>query len=204
MPNSVAPTAPLAPTLAGALWPARGDARLGLLRALVLAFLGSSVLTLSAKVQVPFYPVPMTMQTLVVLVIGAAYGWRLGAATLILYLVEGALGLPVFAGTPEKGSGIPYMLGPTGGYLAGFVAAAAIVGWLAERGWDRSPTRLFIAMAIGHLVIFAAGYLWLASLIGADKAWAGGVAPFYWATLVKNALGGVLLPAAWNFIARRR
>lgn len=200
MPNGAAH---LAPTLAGALWPARGDARLGLLRGLVLAFLGTSALTLSAKLQVPFYPVPMTLQSLVVLLIGASYGWRLGTATLVLYMVEGALGLPVFAGTPEKGLGVAYMAGPTGGYLLGFVAAAGLVGWLAERGWDRSVTRLFVAMAIGHAVIFAAGYAWLASLIGADKAWAGGVAPFLWATLVKNALGAALLPALWSLIARR-
>jgi biotin transport system substrate-specific component len=200
MPNGAAH---LAPTLAGALWPARGDARLGLLRGLVLAFLGSSALTLSAKLQVPFYPVPMTLQSLVVLLIGASYGWRLGSATLVLYLVEGALGLPVFAGTPEKGIGLAYMAGPTGGYLIGFVAGAGLVGWLAERGWDRSVTRLFIAMAIGHAAIFGAGYVWLAALIGADKAWAGGVMPFLWATLLKNALGAALLPALWSIIARR-
>jgi biotin transport system substrate-specific component len=121
----------LAPTLAGALWPARGDARLGLLRGLVLAFLGTSALTLSAKLQVPFYPVPMTLQSLVVLLIGASYGWRLGTATLVLYLVEGALGLPVFAGTPEKGLGVAYMAGRWR-LSPRFRRRRQLVGWLAE------------------------------------------------------------------------
>ena len=103
------------------------------LRAVALAVLGSLLLWASAKIQVPFYPVPMTFQTAVVFLIGLAYGWRLAVATLLLYLAQGAMGLPVFAGTPEKGIGLPYMVGPTGGYLAGFVAAAAITGWVGER-----------------------------------------------------------------------
>src|SRR5947209_549651 len=106
------------PTLIAALWPAGASAGL---RFAVLAGLGSLALTLSAKLQVPFYPVPMTMQSLVVLLIGLGFGWRLGTATVLLYLAEGLAGLPVFAGTPEKGIGLAYMMGPTGGYLAGFV-----------------------------------------------------------------------------------
>ncbi len=130
----MAKEATLYPTLAGTLWPA-GKAH-ALLRGLVLAVAGTALLTVSAKIQIPFYPVPMTMQTFVVLALGMAYGWRLGGATLLLYLAEGATGLPVFAGTPEKGIGLAYMLGGTGGYLAGFVLAAArFVGWsrLARR-----------------------------------------------------------------------
>ena len=122
-------------TLAAALLPRRATALAG---AALLALAGSLLLTLSAKVQVPFYPVPITMQSLVVLCLGATLGARLGAATVVLYLLEGALGLPVFAGTPERGIGLAYMAGPTGGYLIGFVAAAYLVGLLAERGWDRS------------------------------------------------------------------
>ena len=121
-------------TFADLLWPARGASRP--LRALLLALLGSALLTISAKLEVPFYPVPMTMQTLVVLLLGMAYGARLGAATVLLYLAEGAVGLPVFAGTPERGIGIAYMMGPTGGYLVGFVLSAAITGWLTERRRD--------------------------------------------------------------------
>ncbi len=203
MRNDVAQPVSVDPTLAGALWPSAAGARLGVLRGLVLAFVGAALLTVSAKLQVPFHPVPLSMQTLVVLVIGAAYGWRLGMATIMLYLVEGAMGFPVFAGTPEKGLGLPYMMGPTGGYLVGFVAAAGIVGWLAERGWDRSLARLFIAMGLGHVVILAAGYGWLATLIGPEKAWIGGVVPFIWASVLKNALGAALMPAAWAVLARR-
>lgn len=194
-------TQPLRNTLASTIWPAEGDLSAPL-RAVILAVVGTALLTLSAKLKVPFYPVPMTMQSLVVLVIGATYGWRLGAATVALYLVEGALGLPVFADTPERGIGLPYMLGPTGGYLVGFVLAAGVVGWLAERGWDRSVPLTFAAMAVGHAVLFAAGFAWLATLIGPDKAWTLGVVPFALATLLKTALGAVLVPALWNLVRR--
>lgn len=187
-------------TLVGTLWPSSAS---GVVRAVLLALVGTALLTLSAKVKVPFYPVPMTMQTFVVLVIGAAYGWRLGALTILAYLAEGALGLPVFADTPEKGIGLAYMMGPTGGYLAGFVAAAAFVGWLAERGWDRSPARLFAAMALGHAVLFCFGVAWLASYLGFEKAWMAGVAPFYLATLLKTALGTAVMLGGWS-VARRR
>src|ERR1700736_872176 len=102
------------PTFVAAMWPERAWVGFA-----VLALLGSLALTVSAKLQVPFYPVPMTMQSLVVLLIGLAFGWRLGTATVLLYLGEGLAGLPVFAGTPEKGIGLAYMMGPTGGYLAG-------------------------------------------------------------------------------------
>src|SRR5690349_15200312 len=122
------------PTLIDALWPAGATP---VIRWAVLALAGSLLLTASAKAQVPMWPVPMTMQSFVVLVIGMAYGARLAGATVALYLLEGALGLPVFAGTPEKGIGLAYMAGPTGGYLAGFAVAAVAMGWLAERGWDR-------------------------------------------------------------------
>ena len=192
--------APSQGLLAASVWP---ENRSGLLRAALLCLLGSALLTLSAKVQVPFWPVPMTMQTYAVLVIAAMFGSRLGVATVLLYLAQGAAGLPVFAGTPEKGLGLAYMMGPTGGYLVGFIVAAWIVGLLAERGWDRSIVRLFAAMALGHFVIFGFGIAWLAQLVGAEKAWMLGVAPFYAATVFKTALGAVTLPAAWALIDRR-
>src|SRR5882724_2427393 len=119
--------------------------------------LGVCVLTLSAKIQVPFWPVPMTLQTLAVLMLAMGYGARLGAATVVAYLIAGAAGLPVFAGTPERGIGLAYMMGPTGGFLVGFVLAAWLAGVLAERGWDRSFLKCAAAMLIGHVVIFAAG-----------------------------------------------
>lgn len=175
----------------------------GLIRAVLLALVGTALLTLSAKVKVPFYPVPMTMQTLVVLMLGAAYGSRLAVATVLLYLVEGAIGLPVFADTPERGIGLAYMMGPTGGYLLGFIAGAWVVGKLAEFGYGRSFGTMFVAMTAGHIVIFLGGFAWLAMLIGPKAAWIGGVAPFFWATLLKTMLGTALLPALWSAVDRR-
>jgi biotin transport system substrate-specific component len=177
-----------------------GKGSRSLARDAMIALVATGILAISAKIQVPFYPVPMTMQSLVVLVIGAAFGWKLGAATLALYLFEGAMGLPVFA----KGGGLAYMMGPTGGYLLGFVAAAAVTGYLAERGWTKSVLGTLAAMTIGHAVIFLFGFGWLASLIGASKAYLGGVAPFYAATLFKTLLGAALLPAAWWMVERAR
>jgi biotin transport system substrate-specific component len=186
-------------TLTDALWPA-STTPARLTRAVILALAGSLLLTVSAKIQIPFWPVPMTMQTFVVLVLGMAYGWKLAAATLLLYLAEGAFGLPVFAGTPERGIGIAYMVGATGGYLAGFLAGAALCGWLAERGWDRSWWRTAIAMSAGHLLILALGWAWLATLVGPAKAFAVGVAPFYAATVAKTALAVLALPLAWKIL----
>jgi biotin transport system substrate-specific component len=182
-------------TLMSLLWPSRTALRAG-----VLVVLGSALLALSAKVQVPFYPVPMTMQTLVVLVIGAAYGWRLGAATVAFYLFQGLMGLPVFAG---PAAGPLYMAGPTGGFLIGFVAAAAVTGFMAERGWDRSLLRVVAMMAVGHAVLFAFGLGWLSTLMPLGKAWAVGVAPFAAATLLKTALAAALMQAAWSVASRR-
>ncbi|MHB2166934.1 biotin transporter BioY [Alsobacter sp. R-9] len=195
---------PMPNTLASVFWPARGEQAATWLRLAILAVLGTLLLTISAKVKVPFYPVPMTMQTLVVLVLGAAYGWRLAVATVALYLLQGAMGLPVFADTPERGIGLPYMMGPTGGYLIGFLAGAYVVGVLAERGFGRSILGMFAAMAIGHAAIFVFGYAWLATLVGAKAAWVGGVVPFFAATALKTALGTALVPALWSLADRRK
>ena len=189
------------PTLIGSAWPGAAGSWL---RMAILAIAGTVLLTVSAKIQVPFYPVPMTMQTFAVLVIGMAYGWKLGGATVALYLAEGAAGLPVFAGTPEKGVGLAYMAGPTGGYLAGFVLAAGIAGRLGEKGWDRSIPMTLAAMVIGTVIIFAPGYVWLALLIGSEKAWAFGVLPFLLGEVFKIALAAAVLPGAWKLIARFR
>lgn len=197
----MAQTATDFPTLAQTLW--RPEAQNRILRGIVLALLGTALLTASAKVQIPFYPVPMTLQTLVVLGLGMAYGWRLAAATLLLYLAQGAAGLPVFAGTPEKGLGLAYMLGGTGGYLLGFVMAAAACGWLAERGWDRSVITTALAMLLGNLLIYVPGLLWLGALFGWDKPileW--GLLPFLLGDLVKLALAALLLPLAWKALGR--
>lgn len=176
--------------LALVLWPQAETAAkpAAIMRAVALALFGSLLLAASAKVQVPFWPVPMTMQTFVVLVLGAAYGWRLGLGTLLVYLAEGALGLPVFAGTPEKGIGLAYMAGPTGGYLIGFAVAAALVGWIVENGRARGLFGLALAMILGHAAIFAFGIGWLAVSIGWAKAVAAGLTPFWAATIFKTAL----------------
>ncbi len=188
-------------TLAETLWPAEFAPIW--LRSVLLAAGGSLLLMLSAKVNVPFYPVPMTMQTFAVVLIGAAYGWRLGTATVLFYLAQGALGLPVFAGTPEKGLGLAYMMGPTGGYLVGFAVAAPLVGWLAERGWDRSFVWLTAAMFVGHVVISVYGLAWLGSNMGLAKAWAVGIAPFYFATVFKTLLAAACLWAGWSIASNR-
>ena len=160
-------------------------------------------MTLSAKIKVPFYPVPMTFQTLVLLALGMAYGWRLAASTLALYLVAGALGAPVFAGTPEKGIGLTYMMGPTGGYLLGFIMAATLCGWLAERGWDRRVSSTIAALLLGNAVIYLPGLLWLGTLLGWDKPvleW--GLYPFILGDLLKLGLAAAALPFTWKLLRR--
>ena len=169
-----------------------------------IALLGTLALTLSAKTKVMLGPVDLSLQTLVVLLIAVSFGMRLAVATLLLYLAEGAMGFPVFQGTPEKGLGIAYMLGSTGGYLAGFVAMAAIVGWAADRGLDRNPFKLFGAMLVAEAVMMAMGFAWLATLIGAAKAWQFGVAPFIMPDLVKVALAAAIVPAVWSLLPGKR
>lgn len=187
-------------TLLDTLWQADTSV-VRAVRSVTLAVIGTMLLTLSAKIQVPFYPVPMTMQTLVVLMLGMAYGWRLGGATLVLYLAEGALGLPVFAGTPEKGIGLAYMMGGTGGYLLGYVLAAVATGWLAEKGWDRSLLGTALAMLIGNALIYVPGVLYLGALFGWDKPileW--GFTPFILGDAAKLALAATVMPLAWKVL----
>jgi len=191
-------------TLAGAIWPEGSLSKP--LRLAVLALAGTALLTLSAKVQVPFYPVPITMQTFVVLGIGMAYGWRLGGVTLLLYLAEGAAGLPAFA----KGGGIATFsldpaTGTTAGYLFGFVAAAALVGWLAEHGWDRSPVMTALAMLLGNIAIYLPGLIWLGTIFTWDQPileW--GLYPFLVGDAFKLLLAAALMPLAWKAVRRWR
>jgi len=180
--------------------PQEGAARLA--TQLFLAIAGTLLLTLSAKTKVMLGPVDISMQTLAVLLIAAAFGMRLGVATLLLYMAEGAMGFPVFQSTPEKGIGIAYMLGSTGGYLCGFVVMAAIVGWAADRGWDRHPIKLFNAMLVAEVVMMAMGFAWLALLIGPEKSWQFGVVPFIVGDLIKVALAASLVPAVWSLLKR--
>lgn len=184
-------------TLMDALWTPEQSQKV--LRLGLLALAGTALLALSAKIQVPFWPVPMTMQSFVVLVLGMAYGWRLAGATLLLYLAEGAMGLPVFA----SGAGLAYLAGPTGGYLLGFLLAAVLLGWLAERGWDRSVLWTLVAMVIGNIVIFAPGVAWLSVLMGDFvKAIGAGLTPFLAASLFKTGLAAAVLPFAWRLLQR--
>ena len=185
------------PTLVDTVWKDRS-----LVRNIVIAIVGSLLLYASAKIKVPFYPVPMTMQTLVVLMIGMVCGWRLGMATVALYLVEGALGLPVFSGTPERGIGLVYMTGPTGGYLVGFLFAAGLCGWLAEKGWDRNMLTTFAAMVLGTLLIYACGVYWLGTVIGLGKAFEVGMRLFLWGDLLKVTLAMLLLPTVWKLLKK--
>ena len=145
---------------------------------IMIVVFGTLLLTASAKISIPFYPVPMTMQTFVVMVIGISLGWKLAFLTVFCYLLEGAIGLPVFAGTPLKGIGLPYMLGPTGGYLLGFLLAGTLLGFLGGKGFDRNIVKAVIAMFLATFVIFFFGCIWLGSLIGFEKALEFGVRPF--------------------------
>ncbi len=159
-----------------------------LMQALALSLL----LALAAKVQVPFWPVPMTLQTLAVLCIGAVLGPRVAVAAMAAYLAEGAAGLAVFAGTPAHGIGLAYMVGPTGGYLAGMVMAAAIAGWAGQRFAGRTlPAAL--AMLGATAAIYLCGASWLATFLGWSRAWAAGVAPFLAGDLVKAAIAASLV-----------
>ena len=164
-----------------------------------LAIVGTIILTISAKTKVVLGPVDMSLQTLAIFLIAIAFGGRLAMATLLLYMAEGAAGLPVFQSTPEKGIGLAYMMGPTGGYLAGFVVMAAIVGWAADRGWDRSFFRFLGVLLVAEVVMMAMGFGWLAAIIGVEKSWQFGVAPFILPDLVKVGLAAAIMPAAWAF-----
>lgn len=183
-------------TLAAALWTQTATSRL---HQAALVLLGTVLLAISAQVQVPFIPVPMTMQTFVVLMIGATYGWRLGGATVVAYLLEGAAGLPVFA---QFSGGAHVLVGPTAGYLAGFVMAALLTGYLAERGFGRNLATAAISFALGTIVIFACGLAYLASLIGVDKAIEFGLLPFVYSEPTKVALATLLLPGCWKLVRR--
>jgi biotin transport system substrate-specific component len=146
------------------------------------------LLILSAKIQIPFWPVPMTMQTFVVLMIGAILGARAGVATVALYLFEGGLNFAVFAGTPERGIGLPYMYGPTGGYLVGFFVAALAIGYASDRGWMKTIASNTGWMLAGHAIILALGVAWLTRFVGFEKAIAAGLTPFWLATALKTAM----------------
>lgn len=193
-------------TLADSIWPQDDKTSAQrLMRGAFLAVIGSLLIAVSSKIQVPFYPVPMTLQSMVILSIGMAFGPRLGIATILLYMAEGAAGLPVFAGTPEKGIGIAYMMGGTGGYLFGFVVAVGLCGLAASRGWDRNVWKTGGVMIAASAVIYVFGLLWLGTLYGWDKPileW--GLYPFVLGDLTKIALAAVSLPLIWKAVNRSK
>ena len=163
-----------------------------------LVLFGTLLLALSSKVQVPFWPVPMTMQTFIVFIIGMAYGSKLAFLTLVAYLLEGALGLPVFA----KGGGLLYLTGDTAGYLYGMTIAAAVIGYLAELGYNESYFKSLISLIIGTFIIFLLGVGYLGSIIGYDKALAGGLYPFIPSEFFKIGLAVVLIPSITRYISK--
>jgi biotin transport system substrate-specific component len=171
------------------------------LRAVLLVAAGTALLTLSAKVSVPFYPVNMTLQTFAVLLIGAVYGPRLGVITVLAYFAEGLAGLPVFTSTPPLPAGPGYFMGPTGGFLAGFLVTAAVAGFAVQRGLGKRPEALFLAMLAGEVVLFGLGLIWLSQFavlangatgLGLVKSWHAAIAPFLLGDLVKTALAAVI------------
>jgi biotin transport system substrate-specific component len=162
-----------------------------------LVLLGSALLAVSAKVQVPFWPVPMTMQTLIVLMIGAHAGTRLAGGTVLAYLLEGAVGLPVFS----TGAGLAFMAGPTGGYIVGFLVSALLVSFAVERGFARTMPAALAVFVVGDLVILGLGVAWLSTLIGFEKALMVGFVPFLPAEALKIALATASLTVVRRFTA---
>ena len=158
---------------------------LNFLKKFIIVISATLLLTISAKIKVPFYPVPMTMQTFVVVLIGITLGWKLGLATIILYLFEGAIGLPVFAGTPEKGIGISYMIGPTGGYLIGFITSVFIAGFV---NLNKNIFVKCILISVSIFAIYITGVPWLAYLAGWEIAYVWGIKNFVLAEIFKIAI----------------
>ena len=175
---------------------------------LLVVFLGSIILTISAKIKIPFYflPVPMTMQTFVVLFLGIGFGYKIGLMTVILYLMEGIFGLPVFSNSPEKGVGVAYFTGPTMGYLIGFLLAVFLIGYFRLDDWtkkNKENVKLFfinfIKLIIAVSTIYLFGLLWLSNLIGFEKALLFGLKPFWLAELFKISILALLVPFILKF-----
>ncbi|MYK33042.1 MAG: biotin transporter BioY [Boseongicola sp. SB0670_bin_30] len=171
--------------------------------ALVVA--GVLALTIAAKLKVPMWPVPITMGTFAVLAIGTAYGPALGLSTILAYLVVGAFGLDVFAGNSAGTTGLTYMMGTTGGYLAGYALAATALGWFARKGWDRDIKWMALALLIGNAIIYVPGLLWLGQVVGWDKpvlAW--GLWPFLIGDGLKLVLAALVIPGLWKLVGDAR
>jgi biotin transport system substrate-specific component len=157
----------------------------------ITVFLGSTFIALSSQVTIPLAPVPVTLQTFAILIISALFGPKIGSKMVLLYLFEGICGLPVFA---NFSSGAAVLLGPTGGYLAGFVGAVYLTGFLLQHGWAKNRLLIFTAALLGHVVLFTSGYLVLASFVGYSNAYLFGIAPFYLADIAKLLLFTLVIP----------
>ena len=169
----------------------KSSKHLKILKYIFIALLGSIFLAISSKIKIPFYPVPMTMQTFVVIFIGIAFGWKLGLATISLYLFEGIMGLPVFSGTPEKGLGIIYFTGPTMGYLIGFMVAVYFAG---KFSYDQNLIKNFLKLTFAVSFIHVLGILWLGSLIGWEKPiFKLGAQPFLLAEIFKILIATIAI-----------
>lgn len=166
---------------------------------LITAFSLITALAAQVSIPLPFTPVPITGQTFAVLLGGALLGAKRGALSMLLYLSEGAIGLPVFAG---GSSGLAKLAGPTGGYLIGFVVAAFLVGTLAERGWDRRFWSAVVAMVIGEGTIYLFGLSWLARFVPSGKVFTLGMLPFLPGDIIKLLLAATALPSAWAILRR--
>ncbi len=185
-------------TLVDKVWPSSG-----LIFDSVAVVVASLFIAVCAQAQIPlpFTPVPLSGGTLGVLYAGALLGSRRGAVAVLLYLLEGSAGLPVFSGGT---AGFVHLLGPTGGYLIGFPVGAFATGLLAERGWDRTPGRAFLAMLAGSLPIFALGLVGLSRFVPAETLLAQGLWPFLPGDLLKSAISAGLLPLGWKLIGGQR
>lgn len=193
------------PALSTRLGPNAGAARLA--KQAFLVAVGIALLAVAAKIKVPMWPspVPITMGTFAVLTIGAAYGARLGLVTILGYMLIGALGYDVFAGSAAQAAGLTYMAGGTGGYLAGYVVATLTLGALAERGWDRSVLKMAAAMLLGNALIYVPGVLWLHQFTtGWAETFEWGLTPYLIGDAMKLALAAVILPLVWKLVGDAR
>lgn len=191
------------PVLTEAIGPTEGTALI--VKQVALVALGIIALAIFAKIKIPMWPVPITMGTFAVLTIGAAYGPRLGLVTILGYMIIGALGFDVFAGSSAEEFGLTYMMGGTGGYLLGYVMATLALGFAARRGWDRSILMMALAMLIGNILIYAPGLAWLGQLYGWDKPileW--GLTPFLVGDALKLALAALVVPSLWKLVGAAR
>lgn len=185
-------------------WSTEGNALW--VKRVVMVVLGIAALAVAAKIKVPVWPspVPITLGTFAVLTIGTAYGPRMGLATILGYMLIGALGFDVFANSAAGTSGIEYMMGGTGGYLVGYVLATLTLGYAARRGWDRNVLLLAVGMFVGNLIIYVPGVMWLAHLYTWENAFAWGVTPFLIGDAMKLVLAALIVPAVWKLVGKAR